>query len=252
MKRRQLIQYAGAGLASVIGSSLWGDRGLAQSGGVTIRSLGHMSFLFSGSGIKILSNPFRSLGCTAKLPAPKVDADLVLISSQLLDEGAVDVVPGNPRLLYEAGNYEVNGIKIQGISMDHDRKGGRRFGKNVAWRWTQGGLSILNLGGAAAPINIEQKILMGAPDILIIPVGGGPKAYTPEEAKATLQVFNNPKVVIPMQYLTAAADKNKCDLVALDEFLKLMKDTPVRRPGTSVNLSKGNLPKAGNVIQVLS
>lgn len=251
MKRRQLIQYAGAGLASVIGSSLWGTRSLAQSGGVTIRSLGHMSFLVSGSGMRILNNPFRSLGCTAKLPAPKVDVDLVLISSQLLDEGAVDVVPGNPRLLYEAGNYEVNNIAIQGISMDHDRKGGRQFGKNIAWRWTQGGLNILHLGGAAAPIDIEQRILIGSPDVLIIPVGGGPKAYSPEEAKAALQVLNA-KIIIPMQYLTDAADKTQCDLVAVDAFLDLMKGTPVRRPGSSLSLSKASLPKEGSVIQVLS
>lgn len=251
MKRRQLIQYAGAGLASAIGSSFWGTRGMAQSGGVTIRSLGHMSFLFSGNGLRILSNPFRSLGCTAGLPAPKVNADLVLISSQLLDEGAVDLVPGNPRLLYEAGNYEVSGIRLQGISMDHDRKGGRRFGKNVAWKWTQGGVSVMHLGGAAAPINIEQKILMGAPDVLIIPVGGGPKAYNPEEAKAALQVLN-PKVIIPMQYRTAAAAKDQCDLVGVDAFLKLMDGTPVRRAGSSLSLSRGSLPQEGSVIQIMS
>ncbi|MBE9032517.1 MBL fold metallo-hydrolase [filamentous cyanobacterium LEGE 11480] len=250
MKRRQLIQYAGAGLASAIGSSLWGTRSLAQSGGVTIRSLGHMSFLFSGNGLSVLSNPFRSLGCTAGLPAPKVKADLVLISSQLLDEGAVDVVPGNPRLLYEPGNYEVSGVGIQGIGMDHDRNGGRRFGKNVAWRWNQGGLNIIHLGGAATPINIEQKILMGSPDVLIIPVGGGPKAYNPEEAKAALQVLN-PKIVIPMQYLTGAAKQDQCDLVGVDAFLKLMEGTPVRRPGASLSLLKSSLPKEGSVIQVL-
>jgi L-ascorbate metabolism protein UlaG (beta-lactamase superfamily) len=250
MKRRQLIQYAGAGLASAIGSSLWGTSSSAQSGGVTIQSLGHMAFLFSGSGLRVLSNPFRSLGCTAGLPAPKVNADLVLISSQLLDEGAVDVVPGNPRLLYEAGNYEVSGVKLQGIGMDHDRSGGKRFGKNVAWRWNQGGLNILHLGGAAAAINIEQKILMGAPDVLIVPVGGGPKAYTPEEAKAALQVLN-PKIVIPMQYRTSAAQAGKCDLVGVDAFLKLMEGTKVVRSGVSLSVTSGSLPKTGTVIQVM-
>ena len=49
-------------------------------------------------------------------------------------------------------------MQIQGIAIDHDRQGGKRFGTNVAWQWTQGGIKILHLGGAAAPINIEQKM----------------------------------------------------------------------------------------------
>ncbi len=250
MKRRQLIQYVGAGVVSAIGTSLSSTRAQAESGGVTIQSLGHMAFLISGSGMRILTNPFRSLGCTAGLAAPKVNADLLLISSQLLDEGAVDVVPGNPRLLYEAGSYEVNGLKFQGVTMDHDRKGGRQFGNNIAWRWSQGGVSIMHLGGAASPINIEQKILMGSPDVVMIPVGGGPKAYSPNEAKAALQVLN-PKIVIPMQYRTAATKKDQCDLVAVDEFLKLMPGATVKRSGASLSLAKGNIPKEGMVIQVL-
>jgi len=28
---------------------------------------------------------------------------------------------------------------------------------NVAWRWTQAGISIVHLGGAAAPIELEQE-----------------------------------------------------------------------------------------------
>lgn len=250
MKRRQLLSYVGAGTLAAIGTSLTGERTWAQSGGLTVRYLGHTCFLFTGSGQRILVNPFRSIGCTAGYAAPKVDADLVMISSQLLDEGAVDVVPGNPQLLYEAGVYDVKGIKIQGISTDHDLKQGRRFGTNVAWRWNQGGLTLLHLGGAAAPITLEQKILMGSPDVVFIPVGGGAKAYSPEAAKAAIQVLN-PKLIIPTQYRTAAA-KDQCDLVGVEEFIKLMEGTPVRRGGNTLSLSKANLPKDGRVIQVLN
>jgi L-ascorbate metabolism protein UlaG (beta-lactamase superfamily) len=41
----------------------------------------------------------------------------------------------------------------------------------VAWQWTQSGIKILHLGGAAAPIALEQKILMGSPDLALVPVG---------------------------------------------------------------------------------
>ena len=176
----------------------------------------------------------------------------MLISSQLLDEGVVDQLPGNPRLIFEPGVYQFKGIQIQGIAMDHDRLGGKRFGQNVAWLWTQGGIKILHLGGAAAPITVEQKILMGRPDVLFVPVGGGPKAYTPQEAQAAVQALN-PKMIIPTHYRTQAADAANCDIVSLDEFLKLMDGIQVRRSNSdTVSIRASDLPGNGSVIQVLS
>jgi L-ascorbate metabolism protein UlaG (beta-lactamase superfamily) len=253
MKRRQLLRYAGTGLMATLGTGL--TYGLpavqAQTGGLGIQWLGHTSFLFTGDGLRILANPFRTLGCTAGYRSPKVATDLVLISSQLLDEGAVEIVPGNPRLLYESGVFQVNKKRIQGIRIDHDRVGGRRFGDNVAWLWNQGGINILHLGGAAAPISLEQQILMGRPDLLLLPVGGGPKAYNPEEAKQTIQTLK-PRIVIPTHYRTQAA-KDPCDLVGLDAFLSLMEGTPIRRLNSdSTTLRSADLPKDGTIIQVMS
>jgi L-ascorbate metabolism protein UlaG (beta-lactamase superfamily) len=247
------MRYAKASLLTAVGMGAASgiERYQAQSGGsVNIQYLGHTCFLFSGGGPRILVNPFRSLGCTAGNRPPKVATDLVLISSQLLDEGAIEVVPGNPRLLYEAGVYQVSGKQIQGIRTDHDLVGGKRFGINVAWRWKQGGVDILHLGGAAAPITIEQKILMGTPDVLLIPVGNGAKAYSPEAAKQAIGVLN-PKIIIPTHYRTAAANKETCDLVALDGFLSLMSGISVRRVGGSVALSASSIPRGGQSILVM-
>ncbi|MBD2083001.1 MBL fold metallo-hydrolase [Leptolyngbya sp. FACHB-17] len=246
MKRRQFIQFAGAGLAA----SLTATPLRAQSGGLSVRYLGHMCFLFTGSGQRILVNPFRAQGCTAGYRLPNVATDLVMISSQILDEGAIDVVPGNPKLLFEAGAYNVGGLKIQGVATEHDRVGGRRFGRNIAWRWSQSGLNLVHLGGTAAPITLEQKILIGSPDVLFIPVGGGAKAYDPQEAKQAIQMLN-PKIIVPMYYRTAAA-KGECDIGGLDAFLSAMGGTPVRRGGNSLSLSRANLPKQGSALQVMT
>lgn len=252
MKRRQLIRYAGASLVSALGVGLTSgiQQAQAQASGLSIRFLGHTCFLLTGGGTRILVNPFRSLGCTAGYAPPKVAADLLMISSQLLDEGAVEIVPGNPRLLYESGVYQVGKLRIEGIRMDHDDVGGRRFGVNVAWKWKQAGINILHLGGAAAPITVEQKILMGQPDVLMVPVGGGPKSYTPEEAKQAVDALN-PKIVVPTQFLTKAATKGSCDLVPVDAFLTLMKGTPIRKGGNTLNLTPRDLPKS-TVVQVMS
>ncbi|HHP7230016.1 MAG TPA: MBL fold metallo-hydrolase [Xenococcaceae cyanobacterium] len=253
MKRRQLIRYGGISLISVISLSKISPI-LAQtaSDSVTITYLGHTCFLFSGNGFKVLVNPFRPLGCTANYPVPDVAADLVLISSFLLDEGAVEDVTGDPRILTQPGDYEINSIQFQGISTPHDREGGRRFGRNIAWSWNQGGVRILHLGGAAAPISIEEKILMGSPDVLLIPVGGGVKSYNPQEAKQAIDVLN-PRVVIPTQYLTDAADKAACDLVVVDEFLALATDMEIKRLNTnSIAIKPSDLPTDGTVVRVLS
>lgn len=255
MKRRQLLGYAGAGflttLATVLASELK-VRSAQAADGLSVQWLGHTCFLFTGGGARILANPFRTLGCTAGYRPPSVETDLVMISSQLLDEGSVEGVPGNPRLIYEPGVYEFQGIKIEGIATPHDRIGGKRFGTNVVWRWNQAGVNILHLGGAAAPITLEQKILMGRPDLLLVPVGGSPKAYNPQEAQQAIQALN-PRLVIPTQYRTQAADPAACDLVALNEFLDLMDDMKVRRSEKDTVVIKPNdLPDDDPVIQVLS
>lgn len=248
MKRRQFIQYAGAGFLTSMGLGIAGSAAVqAQSGGVTVRWLGHSCFLFTGSGLRILVNPFRPIGCTAGYRAPNVEADLVLISSRLLDEGVVDGLPGNPRVLLESGVYDFRGIQLQGIRTDHDDLGGRRFGVNVVWRWRQGDVNILHLGGIAAPITVEQQILMGRPDLALIPVGNGPKTFTADEAKAATQVLN-PKVIVPTQYRTQAADSATCELAPLDDFLALMQGTTVRRLTSDlIALSAGSLPASPEI-----
>ncbi|GAB4236422.1 MAG: MBL fold metallo-hydrolase [Stanieria sp.] len=256
MKRRQLMRYGGAtlltGCGAILASSWQGLTAQTTSEAVTIKFLGHTCFLFTGNGLRILVNPFRPLGCTAGYAVPKVEADLVLVSSFLLDEGAVENLPGNPRILTEPGDYQISGLKFQGISIPHDREGGRRFGNNIAWRWTQSGVNLLHLGGAAAPIGLEAKILMGKPDVLFVPVGGGEKAYSPQEAKEAVGVLK-PKVVIPTQYLTAAADQKSCDLVAVDEFLSLTKELAVSKLNTdSIAIKPTDLPPEGTVVRVLN
>jgi len=251
MKRRQLIRYVGASVSTAIGLSIVQKLPVqAQTGGVTVRSLGHTCFQFTGDGRRILVNPFRPIGCTAGYRAPQVATDLVMISSFLFDEGFTEGIPGNPRVLSEPGIYQFSGMQVQGIETAHDRSGGRQFGTNVAWRWNQGGLNILHLGGAAAPITIEQHILLGRPDLLLIPVGGGPKAYAPADAVQAIRTLN-PRIVIPTQYRTQAADANACDIQPIEDFLNLLPDTSVQRLGDSVAFGRSNLPE-NTVIRVLN
>lgn len=246
IQRRQFLRYMQGGLIASLTTGIathWRMDAADAAQSLTIQSLGHTCFLISGSSMRVLVNPFRPLGCTAKYPAPKVAADFVLTSSRQLDEGFVTGLPGKPKLLSEPGPYQTTGLKFQGIRTLHDRNNGYQFGTNVAWKWGQGGLKLLHLGGIASPIDLEQKILMGEPDVLFIPVGGTDETYTPEEAKAAIASLQ-PKLVIPTYYKTAAADPNTCNLQSVDSFLSAMSGTPARRVGSTLSLSAGSLPKS--------
>ncbi|NJM97855.1 MAG: MBL fold metallo-hydrolase [Phormidesmis sp. RL_2_1] len=257
MKRRQLLKYASAAFVSTLGLGLAANyqtyqaQANKQSGSLTITALGHTAFLFTGGGQRILVNPFKAIGCTAGYAEPAVDANLVLLSSRLFDEGFLTERYANTQVIDEPGDYSVNGLAVQGVSMPHDRLNGRRFGSNVAWVWSQSGVKVVHLGGAAAPISVEDKILIGRPDVLLLPVGGGPKAYNPEEAVAAVRDLN-PKIVIPTHYRTQAADAEACDIVGVDQFIALMSGTPVTQGDNTLSVSASSFPSSGMRIEVLS
>ena len=209
--------------------------------GVTVTSYGHSALLIQGGGASVLINPFRAVGCAAGLAEPRVSANVILASSRLLDEGAA-VARGT--MLSAPGSYRVAGLRIEGIAVAHDRFGGRRFGKATLWRWRQGGLEFAHLGGTSAPLNAEDQVLLGKPDVLIIGVGGGAKVYDGQEAAAVVRQLA-PRRVIPVQYVSGPTPK-ACDLTSLEPFLKAMAGTPVKRVGRTLSLPG----KLGNGLQV--
>ena len=216
----------------------------AAPGGVTITSYGHSALLIRGGGATVLLNPFQAVGCAAGLSEPRVGADVILASSRLRDEGAA-VASG--RLLTRPGSYRVAGLQIEGIAAPHDRVGGRRFGMATLWRWKQGGLEIAHLGGTAAALKPEDRVLLGRPDVLVLGVGGGAKVYTGAEAAAVVKELQ-PRRVIPVQYRNAPASAG-CDVGPLEPFLQAVAPARVVRSGRSISL----VPPLGDqtVIEVL-
>lgn len=90
MERRQFLRLAQVGAIA----SLSGHWAAHAQGGLSLQWFGHTCFLFTGSGQRVLVNPFRPIGCTKGLRPPRVTADIVMISSRLLDEGYIEGLPG--------------------------------------------------------------------------------------------------------------------------------------------------------------
>jgi L-ascorbate metabolism protein UlaG (beta-lactamase superfamily) len=201
------------------------------AGGVTITSYGHSALLIRGGGATVLLNPFQAVGCAAGLSEPRVSADVILASSRLKDEGA-PVASG--RLLVKPGSYRVAGLRFEGISLPHDRFGGKRFGLSTVWRWQQGGLEFAHLGGTAGRLSPSDRVLLGRPDVLIVGVGGGAKVYSGSEAAEVVRELQ-PRRVIPVQYGGRASAG--CDQGGAQPFLDAMAGTKVNQPGRSLSLT---------------
>lgn len=267
MKRRQFIQTAAASsIGAIAGFSLFHRNTVqAQTSPITIEWLGHTSFLISGGGLRVLINPYKAIGCTAGYRPTFPSADVVLITSQLFDEGYVEGLPGQPTILWQAGQYPLKETAFNGISLDHanlERYRGWRFPPNVAWSWQQGGVNILHLGGAGEAVDIEDFILTGgSPDVVMLPVGGTdanpqtfpPKGYKPDQALNALDLLK-PKIIIPTHYKTAAADET-CQLHPLDDFVNLVNReamTVTQLETNTVQVTATNLQQTKPEIKILS
>ena len=232
VRRRTLpLTLAAAALSLVPAAALQAPALAAPGGGVTITSYGHSALAIRGGGATVLLNPFQAVGCAAGLPEPRLAADVILVSSRLRDEGAA-VASG--RMLSRPGSYRVAGLQIEGIAAPHDRVGGRRFGLATLWRWKQGGLEFAHLGGTAATLKPEDRVLLGRPDVLILGVGGGAKVYTGAEAAAVVKDLQ-PRRVIPVQYRSAPPTES-CDVGSLEPFLQAVAPAKVVRSGTTLSV----------------
>ncbi len=142
------------------------------------------------------------------------------------------------KFLAQPGSYRVGLLKLEGLASPHDRLGGRRFGQATVWRWKQAGLTFAHLGGTAAPLTSEMKVLLARPDVLIIGVGGGPKVFNAQEAAKIIEELN-PRRVIPVQFLRNEKVPKDCQLEqGLKPFLDAMEGTKVQEVGNTYRVPK--------------
>ena len=176
--------------------------------------LGHSCFkILNDNGLTIITDPYNNY-IGYNMPLQK--ADIVTLSHLHKDHSAVENVINNPRIISKAGNYDINGLKIETTNTYHDNKRGTLRGENLIFKYTYEGVSIAHLGDIGQDFDPSIIKNIKGVDILLIPVGG---VYTIDYKMAKKYVDEiKPKVVIPMHYQT---DKLTFSLDKVDKFLNL-------------------------------
>ena len=170
--------------------------------GITIEYFGHASFgIRDSKGMKIVTDPYDPMvGYTF----PSISTQILTVSHDHFDHNNVAALKGYEQLLFAStGSYTNGDIKIKGISSWHDTTQGSERGPNTIYTYEINKIKVCHLGDLGHQLSKEQIKNIGKVDVLMIPVGG---TFTINSEEA-IKVINslNPKVVIPMHYLTDAS-----------------------------------------------
>lgn len=206
-----------------------------------ILPLGHASFKLRGKLATVVTDPFDEKETGMKFPK-HTEAEILTISHDHADHNAISQVGGNPFVVMGAGEYEIKGVSIIGVTSFHDDTSGSERGRNTMYRIEIDGIRILHLGDLGHVLSSAQVDQVDGIDVLFIPVGG---VYTIDAEKAA-QVISDlePRIVIPMHYGTETSNKN---LAPVSVFLKQMgKESVV--PVPKLTVSRDKLPAEMQVV----
>lgn len=168
-------------------------------------------------------------------PFPKVSADVVLVSQELLGVSNVASVAGSPAVFREPGVFVAGELRVVGIPSDTTT--GVSGGRNVMYRWRMEGIGFAHLGGlASARLDDSQEALLAGVDVLFVPVGG--KRSIDASGAAAIVERLKPRVAIPVQYRVGPSTLG---IAYVDSFVRRM--VRVRRVPSALAITEATLPR---------
>jgi L-ascorbate metabolism protein UlaG (beta-lactamase superfamily) len=208
---------------------------------VEIVWLGHSCFRIRGREATVLMDPCPpATGYSIGKPT----ADIVTISHNHEAHSFLKAVAGKPTILLNAGEYEIQGAFLTGISTYHDGKKGEERGKNLAFVVEMEDIKVCHLGDLGHTPTAEQVEDMLGSDVLLVPVGGGTTIDGAQAAEVVSLL--DAKIVVPMHYKT---DVTKDKLDSADRFLKEMQ-VKAAEPQQKLSINKSNIPGETQVIML--
>lgn len=170
---------------------------------------GQSAFHLSSPEHSVFIDPFGDIsGLSARgiqfeyPPIAGVRPDLLLITHEHMDHNGVEAIEGEPVVLRStAGRLESPIGEILAVSSEHDEQAGTARGPNTIFVFDLGGVRVCHFGDfGQSALRDEQAEAIGAIDLLILPVGGGPTIGA-DGALAIVERLR-PRWVVPMHYRT--------------------------------------------------
>jgi len=198
--------------------------------------LGHGCFRLRGRDSTVLTDPCPP---STGYRIGRVNADVVTISSDDPESSYRQAVSGEAKVITGPGEYEVGGVLITGIRAE-GQKGARD--RNVAYVIELDDVRVCHLGTMSQVPSADDVEVLGAADILIIPVGGS-GLLDAGKAAETVSLLE-PKIVIPMRYKTEASTGA---LEPVEKFLREM-GAEAKTPEQRLSVTKSGLPHDTTVV----
>jgi L-ascorbate metabolism protein UlaG (beta-lactamase superfamily) len=209
-----------------------------------ITCYGHSCFrLTERNYATVVTDPFdnKSIGYDTL----KLKSDIVTVSHDAPGHSHVDVVKGISHVIDGAGEFEIGGVFITGVSTDSgsgkkkNTDGGVR---NTVYVFDYDGITVAHLGDLNHTPTQSEIESFGTVNVALVPVGGGEGLNAAKAAEIISML--EPNLVIPMHYSTPAT---KLPLDPLSKFIKEMGLSKVDAQ-PSLKVTRSGLPDETHVI----
>jgi L-ascorbate metabolism protein UlaG (beta-lactamase superfamily) len=204
---------------------------------------GHSCFrLTERSYATVVTDPFNNK--TTGYDALKLKADIVTVSHDAPGHNFVEAVKGASHTIDGAGEFEIGGVFITGVSTDGS--GAKKKSKdasmsNTVYVFDYDGITVAHLGDLQQVPTQSEIESLGTINVALVPVGGGGGLNAAKAAEVISLI--EPNIVIPMHYSTPAS---KISLESLNKFIKEM---GLSKPDTqpTLKVTRSSLPSETRV-----
>ena len=206
---------------------------------------GHSCFrLTERSYATVVTDPYdnKAIGYEAL----KLKADIVTVSHDAPGHNYRDAVKGTSHLIDGAGEFEIGGVFITGVSTDGGTGGKKKnndaSSRNTVYVFDYDGITVAHLGDLQQVPTQSEIESLGTINVALVPVGGGGGLNAAKAAEVISLI--EPNIVIPMHYATPDAK------VSLDSLNKFVKEMGLSKPETqpSLKVTRSGLPDETKVV----
>lgn len=204
-----------------------------------IRWHGHSCWEITND-ITLVTDPHdgKSIG----IPAPTVEADVILVSHDHYDHNSVKTVEKHDsKVVTDERKRNIFDVEIKGIESFHDEAKGAKRGENIMYKFIMDGIKFCHLGDLGHDLDDDSIEKIGEVDVLFVPIGG---TFTVDDKQAWNVIKKiNPKIIVPMHYKIGGLS---LPIAGIEPFLEQnpYKVLPV---GNEIEIDKEDLPNEPEV-----